>query len=170
MGHQASSSMRYALRFMCTPQFIQRLGKGKTARKDPLTRESFIIGSRTGNSYPQRSRCTVGTGGPIEVSSKRRTLQTPELVTGENTNNNKNNTDGDHMPDWLREALQVCFLPPHRVLYCVTKTVEKGQRRLCASRAKDTLTLPIGESGYRLSEFRASPRLPHGCSHETWHL
>lgn len=96
----------------------------KTIWKDPLTRETFIIDNRTGSSYPQSTAFPVDADGPIEATSKRRTLRAPQLTAEEN-NHSKSNTDGDHMPIWLREALQVCFLPPHRVLDHVTEIIER---------------------------------------------
>ncbi|KAG8218529.1 hypothetical protein J3R82DRAFT_4168 [Butyriboletus roseoflavus] len=69
--------------------------------ENPPTGET-VIDNRTGNSYHQSARFTVGTDGPIEG---RRTVQIPRLTTEEN-DQNKNNADGDHIPNWLREALQ----------------------------------------------------------------
>lgn len=80
----------------------------KTVWKDPLTGETFIIDNRTGNSYPESARFTVGADGPIETGSKRRTLRAPQVTADEN-NRNKNNGE-DQIPNWLRNALQVCFL------------------------------------------------------------
>ena len=77
----------------------------KTVWKDPLTGETFVIDNRTGNSYPQNTHFTANPDGSTEASSKRRTLPTPQLTTEAN-NNNTSDT-----PNWLREALQVCFVP-----------------------------------------------------------
>lgn len=74
------------------------------------TGETFTIDNRTGNSYHSSPRFTVGTG-PVEGRAKRRTMQTPRLITEEN-DQDKNNTGEDHIPNWLREALQVCFSTP----------------------------------------------------------
>lgn len=92
-----------------------------TVWEDPTT---FIINNRTGNSYPQSAPFAVGTDGPIEASAKRRTLRIPHLTAEENSYN-KNDTGGEHIPNWLREALQVCFLPPHRTLDYVIETIER---------------------------------------------
>ncbi|KAH0839814.1 hypothetical protein J3R83DRAFT_760 [Lanmaoa asiatica] len=76
-----------------------------TLWEDPSTGETFIIDNRTGNSDPESACFTVDTDGPIETGSKRRTLRTPQLIA-ERT---KNNNGGDHMPYWLREALQAYY-------------------------------------------------------------
>lgn len=132
MGRPMYLSTWYVPRFMCTVA-IQKLDKEKmpvadakkTIWKDPQTRETFVIDNRTGDSYPQSDRLAVDADVPIEATSKRRTLRAPQL-TAEEDNHSKSNIGGDHMPDWLREALQVCFLPPHRVLD-TSLTLLKGQ-------------------------------------------
>lgn len=91
--------------------------------EDPTTGKTFIIDNRTGNSHPQSARFTVGTDGQIEASAQRRTLPTPHLTVEEK--NYDNNTDAGHIPNWLREALQVCLLLPHRVLDRIIETIER---------------------------------------------
>lgn len=90
-------------------------GAQKTAWKDPSTGETFIIDGRTGNFYPRSACFTVGVDEPIGANLKRRTLRLPQLTTEEN-DWDKNNTCEGHTPDWLREALQVRFLLPSRML------------------------------------------------------
>jgi hypothetical protein len=73
--------------------------------KDPTTRETFIVDTRTGNSYPQEAPVVDGNG----LSVKRRTLQTSEWLkkTKDPCSIEDVAEDNRAMPNWLQQALQV---------------------------------------------------------------
>lgn len=73
------------------------------------------IDNRTANFRSHSPRHAVRSDTLIQTSSNRRTLQ---LIT------ENNSQDGDQLPNWLREALQVCFVP-RRMLDSVTETVQR---------------------------------------------
>ncbi|KAF9238762.1 hypothetical protein BU15DRAFT_88220 [Melanogaster broomeanus] len=83
------------------PEKISDSNLHKTVWKDPATGETFIIDNRTGNSHPQTAPSAVGTDGPIEVSSQRRTLRASHL-----TAQGKHHDESENTVYFRKEDLQ----------------------------------------------------------------
>jgi len=81
--------------------------------EDPSNGQTFVINQRTGNSYPRLRG--VGNVEPIGISSSSLMRGNITLREGENTN------EGDDVPGWLQEALEVRSHPTSQ-FNCLTSS------------------------------------------------
>ncbi|KAG6885598.1 hypothetical protein C0993_012345 [Termitomyces sp. T159_Od127] len=107
---------------------------------DPQTGETFIVDSRTGNSYPQTEESSGEVGFTGVDRCPRRTIPCRTDVIG-----TQNNTDKGRPPEWLQKALQ-----ENRTYEMGENMIQKVSSRLL----NETVDQPFN-AAHKFHEFRS---------------